>query len=452
MIQVNEKKKKFNPLLMKVIIISLALHVIGGVIAGSYTFINYIKNENKFEEPPPVEEVEPPPEVTTTIEPEQPNEQFGQKLTMPSVADISIGNLDLSMPGMEDSFTVSVGIGRMGDNLLGNARGNMNMGLSTVNIFNLKSKAERFLILIDANRRMVADNKGGLNSYKAIKNEVANVVEKFSPGTLFNVILFDRKNVLYFQPKLVTASTDTHKKLVDWIAPINADSANIGLENNKDAVPIELSILPEEPVHKVLPNIQWEGNQVGLVTQLALEQSADAIFFLTGYHRGFEELRQPMNEAEAVKWEREVNSSTYQNKLSKHVAEIAAMKTSIQKELAEINKKRASRGQPPRILTDPNNIYKSSEELGLEWKNPHPGDAPSFVIKPKEIEDYFEKVIEKIYAQVQDPSVNVILFLAGDEAFSDDWEKQLNEYVRFFDGGKRIIRGEAEIQKASSIE
>ena len=297
---------------------------------------------------------------------------------------------------------------------------------------------------------MVADNKGGLNSYQVIKNEVANVVQKFSPGTLFNVILFDRANVLYFKPKLIPATTDMHKELIDWIAPINADALNIGLERNKDTALIELSILPEEPVHKVLPNIQWEGNQVGLVTQLGLEQNADAIYILTGYHRGFEELRRPMNESEAAQWEREVKSTTYQNKLSKHNEEIAEMRDLIEKTLTEINKKRASRGQPPRILIDPTNIYKSSEELGLDWKNPHPGDAPSFVLKPKEIEDYFEKVIEEAYGQFAEPSVNVILFLAGDEEFNDDWEKQLIKYVRFFNGRNKIIRGADEIDEASS--
>jgi len=449
MIQVTEEKKKMNPLLMKVIVVSVALHLIGGIIAGSITFINYLKNDPVFEEPPPEQTEEPPPQVVK-IEPEQPKQKFEQKLTMPSVANIAIDNLDLSLPGMDDSFTVSAAVGGLGGSLLGNARGSMNLGLSTINIFGLKSKAERFLVLIDANRRMVADNKGGLNSYQVIKNEVANVIQKFSPGTLFNVVLFDKGNALYFKPKLVSASSDMHQELIDWIAPINSDPLSIGLENNRDAVPIELSVLPQETVHKVLPNIQWDGNQVGLVTQLGLEQNADAIFILTGYHRGFEELRRPMNDSEAVDWEREVNSSSYQSKISKHNTEIPEMRAAIDKKLNDINQDRARRGQPPRILKDPTNIYKSSEELGLDWKNPHPGDAPSFILSPKEIEDYFEKVIEKAYDQFTEPSVNVILFLAGDEEFSDDWEKQLNKYVRFFNGKNKIVRGSDEIREASS--
>ena len=448
MIQKPGKKNKINPLLMKVIVVSVVLHVIGAVIAGSITFINYIKNDTKFEEPPPEQVEEPPPEVKVDIMPEQPKQQFEQKLTMPSTSNISIDKLDFSLPDMDQSFTVSAAVGGSGGSMLGTV-GSIGMGLSTVDIFGLKSKAERFLVLIDANRRMVADNKGGLNSYQIIKNEVANVVKKFSPGTLFNVILFDRNKVLYFRPKLIAASTEVYNELVDWIAPINADPMTIGLEGNQQAVPIDLKILPKELVHQALPNIQWDGNQIGLVTQLALEQNADAIFILTGYHRGFEELRRPMNKTEAKEWEREKNSPSYQNKLKKHVEEIPEMTKQIKEKLAEINEERASRGQPPRILKDPSNIYKSAAELGLEWKNKHPGDAPSFVIEPKEIEDYFEKVIGACY-QYQEPSVNVILFLAGDEEFSDEWKKQLRKYVRFFNGDERIVRGADEISDAAS--
>lgn len=451
MLQEPEKKKKTNPLLMKVIIISLVLHGIAGVVAAFVTFVNYISLDTTFEEPPPAEVEEPPQEIKVEIEREQPIEQLQQKLTMPSVAEISIGNLDLSLPDMNQNFTVSAGIGRIGGSgLLSGIKGNIGIGLSTGNIFGLKTQSERFLVVIDANRKMVADSKGGLNSYQVIKDEVASLVENFSAGTLFNVVFYDQGNVLFFKPKLVAAGSGIKKELAEWIQPVNSDAATVGLSRFKETKPITIKTLPQEMVHQVLPNIQWDGNQVGYVTQLAIEQNADAIFLITGYHRGFEELRRPMNEREAVAWEREVNSSSYQSKLAKHNAEISEMRQRIKEELQEINKSRTRSGRPPRILKDPTNIYKSTEELGFDWKNRHPGDAPSFVIKPREIEDYFEQVVTECYGSQKEPSVNVILFLAGDENFSDDWEKQLNQYVRFFKGKKRIIRGADEINSARS--
>ena len=78
MLQEPEKKKKTNPLLMKVIIISLVLHGIAGVVAAFVTFVNYISLDTTFEEPPPAEVEEPPQEIKVEIEREQPIEQLQQ--------------------------------------------------------------------------------------------------------------------------------------------------------------------------------------------------------------------------------------------------------------------------------------------------------------------------------------------------------------------------------------
>ena len=48
------------------------------------------------------------------------------------------------------------------------------------------------------------------------------------------------------------------------------------------------------------------------------------------------------------------------------------------------------------------------------------------------------------------PSVNVVLFLANDEVFAKEDEKRLKEYVRFYRGKYRVIRGENEIKSARS--
>ena len=48
------------------------------------------------------------------------------------------------------------------------------------------------------------------------------------------------------------------------------------------------------------------------------------------------------------------------------------------------------------------------------------------------------------------PSVNVILFLAGDEEMRKEWEDQLDDYTDFFRGKYRIIRGLDEISEARS--
>lgn len=46
------------------------------------------------------------------------------------------------------------------------------------------------------------------------------------------------------------------------------------------------------------------------------------------------------------------------------------------------------------------------------------------------------------------PPLMLSCFLAGDEEYRSDHEKELDGFVRFFKGKKRIIRGEDEIKSA----
>jgi flagellar basal body-associated protein FliL len=69
------KKKKMNPLLMKVIIISVLAHLMAGFILGSYIVVKAVlPSEAQFEEPPAVVEEEPPPPVKVQIKPQQPKQ------------------------------------------------------------------------------------------------------------------------------------------------------------------------------------------------------------------------------------------------------------------------------------------------------------------------------------------------------------------------------------------
>ena len=98
-------------------------------------------------------------------------------------------------------------------------------------------------------------------------------------------------------------------------------------------------------------------------------------------------------------------------------------------------------------------VRSAANELGLKWKNPHPGGGPGHTdIDPRRIEKHFTEVIEKLYISrgQQPPTLNVILFLAGDEVYQKSWEDELKSYVSFFTGRSRIIRGKNEIMSARS--
>ena len=178
----------------------------------------------------------------------------------------------------------------------------------------------------------------------------------------------------------------------------------------------------------------------------------DAIFFITGYHKGFERIRRKPTERENEEWARTTASSKYQKQLAEHKLEIPEMEQRVKAELDRQNAERKAKGLPPRVLAQRYGVYSNAGELELEWKTKHPGWQPSHWIEERDVEKYFRKLVDVLYTDKGSakPSINVILFLAGDEAFNKEAEKSLNSYVRSFSGKNRVIRGENEIKSARS--
>ena len=213
-----------------------------------------------------------------------------------------------------------------------------------------------------------------------------------------------------------------------------------------------LETLSKEATHEDILWSNQPGNDTAFVTQLAIEQDVDAIFFIAGYHRGFERVRRRLTEQEEADWIRFSTSRKYQDQLAVHQIEVPIMQNRINYKMAKINEERKKKGQPARVLNSRWGIYSDYRELGLEWETEHPGWRPDYFLESREIEKYFKSVVDILYTNKggEKPSVNVILFLAGDEEMRKEWEDQLDDYTDFFRGKYRIIRGLAEINNARS--
>ena len=168
------------------------------------------------------------PKVKVQIKPQKaPPEQPLQKLKMKQVNNIAIADVDVDLPGMGDSFSVSAGLGGMGGgSLLGGARGGLGMGMPN-QCLRPENPCRAYSFVIDANRRMVAD-KGGLNSYQVIKDEITDMVGNLSAGTL-SMWLAGRTLGQLFKPQLVLQGR-AYTELVEWIGKVNTDAAYPGLE------------------------------------------------------------------------------------------------------------------------------------------------------------------------------------------------------------------------------
>jgi hypothetical protein len=143
-----------------------------------------------------------------------------------------------------------------------------------------------------------------------------------------------------------------------------------------------------------------------------------------------------------------------QEQLAAYQLELPQMERKIANRLNYINKERAARGQPPRVLSKQHGVQTQVEELGLEWNFEHPGWRPVYDIKPSSLENYFKKVLDSLYTDKgnKSPSINVVLLMAKGEEMRKGWEGQLKDFVRFFRGKYRIVRGLDEIRSASSAK
>ncbi|MEC7231037.1 MAG: hypothetical protein VXV91_07545, partial [Verrucomicrobiota bacterium] len=267
-----QKKRKINPILLNVLLISGGVHAIALFILGSFTVYKYIiPDEAQFEEPSPVVEEQPPPEVKIEIKQQPPKQQAMQSLRMKQVGNIAVSAVDVNLPNMQESFTVSAGMGGFGGgSLLGGTRGTLGIGMSDISVFGLKTRAERILFVIDANSQMLTDAKGGLKSYKIIKDEITDMVGNLSAGTLFNVMMADRRNSMFFKQQLIPAGQEVHQQLIQWITPINANARNAGLiEGDRGVTSEKLQTLREDANHEDILWAKHAGNDTAFMTQLA---------------------------------------------------------------------------------------------------------------------------------------------------------------------------------------
>lgn len=461
MIHSPDKKKKINPLLMKVIFISVGIHVIAGFIAGIITVANIvIQAETQFEEPPAVVEEPPPTEVKVQIRPQTPQVQPMNQLRMRPVANIAIANVAVDLPSMDQSFTVSAGLGGIGGgNLLAGARGHIGMGISDVNVFGLKARAEKILFIVEANRRMVYDSKGGLNSYRVIKDEIADMVGNLSAGTLFNVMLADSGRIKLFKSRLVPAGSEAAAELARWFASINSSVKQLGIGKGAQVARVETKLDKYERYYAGLR--RWPVDQA--IAQVAMEMNVDAIFQIVGDHAGFNRIRLDLTPEEWAKHKQSVEAMRIKMQTDPKIkamvaarqAEAKEMKKKVAAALAAENKRRAAKGQPPKVM--PHNFNQQVSDMGLKWKTPEPPRIPRDPViwaDNKQVRRYFHKLCQELFIEKgrQPPSMNVVLFLAGDEAFSDAKEGAVKEFVRYFKGRMKIIRGLDEIKKAATAK
>lgn len=299
-------------------------------------------------------------------------------------------------------------------------------GTVQVNFFGIKSKGRRIAFLIEAERYMLTDPKGGIPAYEIVKQEIANMIGKFDVSTAYNVLMFDHFHLSAFSEKLVPATTSNIEKVRDWLYPVNREFEKIGLAAiNYPRLKAAQEI---EPIRSRL----LQGYMLAI--QYALESDVDTVFIITSGWRHMARYETKEELAEYLKDMRwtEKNEKEWQEAVVK-----------AQTWLKEENEKRKAKGIPQRVIRS---IHEVVNELNINVRH-----KPGPNIEAEEREKQVINAIRAIYSSQNKtkPQINFVLFVGKDEK-TVPMQAHFEEIASRARGGKvRILQGMAALKNVT---
>jgi hypothetical protein len=109
----------------------------------------------------------------------------------------------------------------------------VSFGISSVDFFGTRGKAEKVVVVVDTSKSMLYDERGGLESYLMVHEDLRDVIGNMRSATLFNVVLFDEDEVALFNQNLVPATPSAKTNVQEWIGGINTNLSLVGLSESQ---------------------------------------------------------------------------------------------------------------------------------------------------------------------------------------------------------------------------
>jgi len=457
------KKKPPNKIFWTIAVGILVVHLIGlAVFGGIVLFAPGQPDGDPFEEPPRAETIDPVQiEFKRTLqEKQQKSQRPKQKLQVRTVNNLAMPDLDIQVPNLSGNANIGRVGGGFGD-LGGSALG---VGDISISLFDIKAKGEKFIFAVDVRSELLADAKGGIPTYDVIKEDILGVIDELPSGVLFNVILFDRARLEAWRPTLQPATESNKKSVAEWFEPVNKDANSTGIRR-----PNMNPSSWQDPLIAEHFRVRSSGGAFyfPMVTAAILEQEADGIYVLTDaipdlggaayWTTDTPPSPQEINEAR-LEW---VEDQGFDS-----LAEYFAMRRQVDLErnkrinqiMEKANAAREKAGKPPRIHTpgERRKLTRQTEaQVAKDIDNYAPnmpgdlgrGERERVSIDEREIKGLFERLLRANYDQKGNsrPLVNVIVFKGEDEEVSREEEDFIDEYVDFFDGDYRVLKGLGKI-------
>lgn len=303
-------------------------------------------------------------------------------------------------------------------------------GTSAVNFFGIKSKGRRVAFLIDAERYMLTDPRGGYPAYQIVKEEIAGMIGKLGLETLFNVILFEGRNVSAFSERLLPATAANKAKIVDWLYPVNREFEKLGLQ------PIRY------PIHNLNAEVEPVKNDylTGYLRaiQYALEIDVDAVFIILS---GYRSMETPRTKEEMEKLLKQMNWTEKDD-----IAWREAVKKGYDW-LAKENAARKAKGIPERVIVHIGEVWR---DMGFRPPRSRPGGIQ---ITPDQREEQVQNAIRLHYLAKDKPKpqINFVIFIGKDQ--DEDRVPQFEHFEniaqRAKNGKVRVLKGLAALKNVT---
>ncbi len=426
-------KKQKRGLLYQVFVVVAILQIAALLALGGMVVTRTIlPPENVMQAPPPAEVIEPPKrEHQVQVERTQrKSTRINKRISVANPTQINTPTVNIQLPG---GMGAGVGISTITTQ---NLTKTFDITLTTVNVIGVKSKTEKVLICVDTGPYLMTDERGGLQTYEAIREDITNVVKQLPPTVLFNLMSFSTHTgarISFFEPTLVAATDANKEAAYKWIAPLNVSLKSIGPRGPQ--YNLKYPFLPIPPSSKYF---NAGVSTIYRVYQAALEQGADTIYFLVTNWVDPDQLKMAWTDAETTRFQRE--QERYEKERARQLRaagwtddkqseyelkEAEARAIGIKKArdwIKRENETRAKKGQSLYVGTPEQAMHQqkfyvppTERPPAIRVKEPVPKFKSygykglfDFYAKPLAKEVYFDK-------KMKWPTVNIIMFVGANE-------------------------------------
>ena len=328
MTMTNKPRKRFftNHSKSSAAVISLVVHLILLLIAGTFVAVTVVtKGEKQFESKQVSRPRLPPKklQVPVKVKKQKRKPKMRQRIVVKHSTNRNMP--DIKMPeisGIKGGLGAASGAGL-------DATSGIGFSMPEIEVFGVKSKGEKVFIVLDSREYIMYDEVGGIVGYTLIKKELVKILSRLPATTLFNIAVFDVGSSFTLFPRMVPASNPNVDKVGEWLEPLNKISKGM---QATDFGPKTLGkgghrISEDFRTGKIQKNRSWYPPCAE-----AMKQQADTVFLLTAIfgYQWDEGKRIPLGTSAQRKWD-----ESYQKAL---------------KLLDEDNAKRLAKGEGPRVI------------------------------------------------------------------------------------------------------